>query len=207
MLRPNVRAAINFEDVDPVVYKKTLAFINNFVINTTQFMNRFSYLCEEKLSSVSRDIQRLEITMSLLEAKLVSIPGMDQITTPLAEDAPATAVAATPNAADAAAPIAPNAPPPPPPPSAGPVAPSAAPTARAQDDDDFDSDSDDDNAGGGGAAVAAAAAGEPPALMMKDDPRYERYFKMVKMGVMVAQVKQKMQMEGINPNILEYVVQ
>ena len=71
---------INYEQVDPVPYKTTLAFINNFVINTTQFVNRFSYLAEQKLSDVSRDIHRLEITMSILEAKLDSIPGLENIT-------------------------------------------------------------------------------------------------------------------------------
>ena len=203
MLRPNVRAAINFEDVEPVSYKKTLAFINNFVINTTQFMNRFSYLCEEKLGQVSKDIQRIEITLAILEAKLASIPGLEQITTPLADDATIASTG--------------PAPPPPPGESAGPVAPTASATpptptpaassSSAADDDDFDSDSDDDGASGGPPAPAAVAAAPDaaPVMTMKDDPRYERYFKMLKMGVLMAQVKQKMQMEGYDPNILEYV--
>jgi WASH complex subunit CCDC53 len=38
---------------------------------------------------------------------------------------------------------------------------------------------------------------------MKDDPRYARYFKMVQIGVPMAQVKQKMMMEGVNPDILD----
>ena len=58
--------AINYEEVEGLPYKKTLAFVNNFVINTTQFINRFSFLCEHKLAGVSRDIQRLEATMSIL---------------------------------------------------------------------------------------------------------------------------------------------
>src|SRR6185437_136554 len=37
---------------------------------------RFSYLCEQKLNDVSRNIQRLETTLSLLETKLQSIDGL-----------------------------------------------------------------------------------------------------------------------------------
>jgi len=70
---------IDYTAVDPLPYKKTLAYVNHFIINTTQFLNRFSYLCEQKLNDVSRDIQRLEITMSILEAKLNSIPELDGI--------------------------------------------------------------------------------------------------------------------------------
>jgi len=51
--------------------------VNNFVINTTEFLNKFSYLCEQKLAKVTADIERLEITMNILEAKLASIPGLE----------------------------------------------------------------------------------------------------------------------------------
>jgi len=38
---------------------------------------------------------------------------------------------------------------------------------------------------------------------VKDDPRYARYFKMIGFGVPLAQVKQKMMFEGINPDVLD----
>src|SRR5690606_34037821 len=62
---------------------KTIALVNAFVINTTQFLNKFAYLCEEKLANVAQELQRLEITMYILEAKLASIPGLENITVDL----------------------------------------------------------------------------------------------------------------------------
>lgn len=67
---------IDYRRVEPIPVKKTVAFVNNFIIDTTQFLNRFSYLCEQRLNDVSRKLQRLEVTMALLEAKLNSIPGL-----------------------------------------------------------------------------------------------------------------------------------
>eukprot|EP01094_Clydonella_sp_ATCC50884_P006655 TRINITY_DN15869_c0_g1_i1.p2 TRINITY_DN15869_c0_g1~~TRINITY_DN15869_c0_g1_i1.p2 ORF type:complete len:218 (-),score=79.87 TRINITY_DN15869_c0_g1_i1:49-702(-) len=190
-MRRNVRVAINYEEVESLSYKKTLAFVNGFVINTTQFLNRFSFLCEQKLAGVSRDIQRLETTMSILEAKLASIPELEGIT-----------------AASGGAAAAPS----------GPVAPAgdgvSAPASTAAPEDDDDDFFDDEGpaaaapapapaAGGGEAAEAAAEPAAPSGMTMEHDPRYSRYFKMVKMGVLAAQVKQKMMMEGVDPDILD----
>ena len=72
--------AVNYSKVSAIPPKKSLAYVNNFVINTTQFLNRFSYVCENKLREVSSDITRLEIMLSILESKLASIPGLEGIT-------------------------------------------------------------------------------------------------------------------------------
>lgn len=72
--------AVNLTKVSPIPQKKTISYINNFVINTTQFLNRFSYVCENKLREVSTDISRIEIMLAILEAKLASIPGLDGVT-------------------------------------------------------------------------------------------------------------------------------
>lgn len=45
-------------------------------------------------------------------------------------------------------------------------------------------------------AEAPAAQEAEPGLKMKDDPRYARYFRMVAIGVPLANVKQKMMLEG-----------
>jgi hypothetical protein len=44
--------------VEPIPFKKTVAYVNHFVIQTTQFLNRFSFLCEQRLDQVSRHLQR-----------------------------------------------------------------------------------------------------------------------------------------------------
>jgi hypothetical protein len=59
-------------------------FINNFIVNTTKFLNTFSESCDIKLTNISAKINNLDIVLSVLEAKLNSVPGLetDDITPP-----------------------------------------------------------------------------------------------------------------------------
>lgn len=70
-----MQAPLDFKTIEPISYKQTVAVINSFVIGTTDYLNKFSFWCEKKLMEVSRNIERLEITMNILEAKLASIEG------------------------------------------------------------------------------------------------------------------------------------
>merc|ERR1711879_209363 len=72
--------AINYEKVEPVPHGKTLGFLNSFLVDTTEFLNRFSGVCEQRLNEVSTSLQRLEVTMAILESKLESIPGLESVT-------------------------------------------------------------------------------------------------------------------------------
>lgn len=63
--------------IKPVTLQKTLLLINNFVVNTSIFLNSFSESCEKKISAVSSKVTELEILLAVLEAKLNSIPGLE----------------------------------------------------------------------------------------------------------------------------------
>lgn len=81
--------------------------INNFVLNTTSFLNNFTDVCEKKLSGVSGKLSELEILLAVLEAKLDSIPSIDDGDSPSAPipatgDAEAGATAASVTAAPVA---------------------------------------------------------------------------------------------------------
>lgn len=54
-----------------------MILINNFVANTSDFFNTFSESVEKKISNVSNRITELEILLSFMEAKLHSIPGIE----------------------------------------------------------------------------------------------------------------------------------
>jgi len=161
-----VEPVVDYSRVEGISTTKTLSAVNSFVINTTQFLNRFSYVCELKLNDISRHIQQLEVSLALLEAKLQSVPGL--------------------NDALGGAPL----------PAAGGIS-SAAPAQLAPPA----------QAAPAQAAVAEAPAPpaepEKPVLKMKDDPRYTRYFKMLSVGVPMAQIKQKMMAEGYPPEVLD----
>ena len=66
----------DLKECRPVPLRKTLVLVNNFMVSTVRFMNRFSTLCEEKLQIVSRDITRIETSLAILEAKMNSIPDL-----------------------------------------------------------------------------------------------------------------------------------
>ena len=55
---------------------KSLLLINNFVANTTRFLNHFAHECEERVTRVSDTVTRVEILLAILEAKLNSIPDL-----------------------------------------------------------------------------------------------------------------------------------
>lgn len=156
-----MQAHVDYTEVKPIPHQLTIQFINNFVINTTQFLNKFALTCDDKLRDVHNRIQRLEITMNILDAKLNSIDGMEEVRV----DAPAAAPAATTTHTNSA--------------------PAAAPAYQAEEPE-----------------PVAAASG----MKNKEDPRYSKYFKMILVGVPLAQVQNKMMMEGVPPSVLEYVL-
>lgn len=67
------------ETLPPIPQVKTVIVINNFIANTTSFLNLFAQVCESKLSTVSQRLSDIELTLSLLEAKLDSVPGIADV--------------------------------------------------------------------------------------------------------------------------------
>lgn len=124
---PLVGPNVDYTKVGPINHKRTLAFLNHFITHSVRFLNRFSCVCEEKLADLSNKIQRIEIMMSILEAK-ASLPP------PTEEPAPEP---------------------------------------------------------------------EKPAMTVSKDPRYAKYFQMIKVGVPLMAIAPKMQAEGLDPSLLE----
>ncbi|XP_062059020.1 WASH complex subunit 3 isoform X5 [Lepus europaeus] len=76
---PLMGSGIDLTKVPAIQQKRTVAFLNQFVVHTVQFLNRFSTVCEEKLANLSLRIQQIETTLNILDAKLSSIPGLDDV--------------------------------------------------------------------------------------------------------------------------------
>ncbi|XP_021060843.1 WASH complex subunit 3 isoform X2 [Mus pahari] len=77
---PLMGSGIDLTKVPAIQQKRTVAFLNQFVVHTVQFLNRFSAVCEEKLADLSLRIQQIETTLNILDAKLSSIPGLEDVT-------------------------------------------------------------------------------------------------------------------------------
>lgn len=102
---------MNNSTLKPVPIHFTLLLVNNFLINTTNFLNQFSETVEKKISGVSSRVTELEILLAVLEAKLNSIPGLEfssgelpPTAAPAASSAPAAPSSAAAPAAAAPAP-------------------------------------------------------------------------------------------------------
>lgn len=77
---PIVGSGVDLTKVPAIQQRRIVAFLNQFIVHTVRFLNRFSTVCEEKLATVSLRIQQIETTLSILEAKLASIPGLEEVT-------------------------------------------------------------------------------------------------------------------------------
>ena len=68
-----MESKINLAQVSPVNYKVTAALVNQFVVSTTQFLNRFASRCDKKLQQVGTNMHRIEVFHSnLLLASVTS---------------------------------------------------------------------------------------------------------------------------------------
>ncbi|XP_034382224.1 WASH complex subunit 3 [Cyclopterus lumpus] len=171
---PIVGSGVDLTKVPAIQQRRVVAYLNQFVVHTVRFLNRFSTVCEEKLSNISLRIQQIETTLSILEAKLSSIPGLEDVKIdgvgqrqPAPANGPSTA-----GHGHADGPPARTLPPP------QPVAPEPAATPKAE-------------------------ASADNVLTVAKDPRYARYLKMVHVGVPVMAIKNKMVLEGLDPNLLD----
>ncbi|CAM6102018.1 unnamed protein product [Calypogeia fissa] len=61
----------------PISDQRTLFLVSTFVIHTVRLLNNFSVICEDKLADVHRRIVQADATVSLLEAKLRSVDGLE----------------------------------------------------------------------------------------------------------------------------------
>ncbi|XP_049868481.1 WASH complex subunit 3 [Pectinophora gossypiella] len=156
-------ADLDLSKVAALQQKRTLAFVNHFVITTVQFLNNFMKKCEHKLMHFERKLEKVEAAMVLLEARLSSIPEVN--TEP--EQKPQK----TPDEVE--------------------------PSQTVDQTDSEPPKGESDN-----------KAEEPPAPEPSAPvhPEYERFVKMVQVGVPLEAVKLKVSLEGLDPNMLVKVL-
>ncbi|KAK2580704.1 hypothetical protein KPH14_011334 [Odynerus spinipes] len=77
---PIIEPTIDYTKVPPINQKRTISFINHFIVNTVTFLNKFALSCEEKLFEFENKLQRVEASLAILESRLSSIPDLEQNT-------------------------------------------------------------------------------------------------------------------------------
>lgn len=176
---PIVGSGVDLTKVPAIQQRRIVAYLNQFVAHTVRFLNRFSTVCEEKLSNISLRIQQIETTLCILEAKLSSIPGLEDVTIdagpsqqqPAQANGPTTSIQSQTDGPAAA-----TLPPP------EPVQTTPEPTIPE--------------------TIEENVAAENVMTVAKDH-RYARYLKMVQVGVPVMAIRNKMVLEGLDPNLLD----
>lgn len=73
--------AVDKSQMPPLHQKRVLAFINHFIINSCNFLNDFALKCESKFVDLERKMQKVEAALTIIEAKLASVPDVTDTTT------------------------------------------------------------------------------------------------------------------------------
>lgn len=65
---------LDLSEAPPINQKRLVTFVNHFLINIVDFLNKFSKHCTYKLLTFDQKINKIEAELCLLESKLNSIP-------------------------------------------------------------------------------------------------------------------------------------
>ncbi|XP_033225569.1 WASH complex subunit 3 [Belonocnema kinseyi] len=74
---PIIEPTIDYTKVPPINQKRTITFINHFIVHTVTFLNKFALTCEERLFEFENKLQRVQASLEILESRLSSIPGLE----------------------------------------------------------------------------------------------------------------------------------
>ncbi|CAI5709505.1 unnamed protein product [Peronospora destructor] len=226
-----VELPIDLSQLPSIPAAKSLLLINNFVANTTRFLNHFAHECEERITHVSNNVTRVEILLAILEAKLNSIPDLSVTDAEVAaaadlnlnmnqmdlgisdQDLPSMETAATngtplpPPSDQNGSSIVDMAPlPPPPSPSMDGmkmalVVPPPPPLGPPSPAGSIPPPLPPSMGDFDDAEVEVKSDG-PSMLKLKDDPVYAKYFTMRRLGIPEQVIKHKLLMDGMDTKIL-----
>ncbi|XP_072309881.1 WASH complex subunit 3 [Eucyclogobius newberryi] len=172
---PIVGSGVDLTKVPAIQQRRTIAFLNQFIVHTVRFLNRFSTVCEEKLANISLRVQQIETTLSILEAKLSSIPGLEDVTVKnevsLQQNTKTNGLPANSTQTE---------------------------TLRTMPATEVVQTEPDPST-----ALKVEEIIPENVKTVAKDPQYARYLKMVQVGVPVMAIKNKMVLEGLDPNLLD----
>ncbi|CAH1407144.1 unnamed protein product [Nezara viridula] len=158
---------LDLAQAPPINQKRLVTFINHFLINTVDFLNKFSKHCTHKLFTLDQKINRIEAELCLLESKLNSIPEVAdskdvnvELPKPEESEVPKSSENNEEN---------------------------GQPTEEVKEK----------------VEIPVVDEVDPPKEAEPENPELLKYRKMIQVGVPLQAVKIKMQIEGLDPNLLD----
>ncbi|CAJ0607788.1 unnamed protein product [Cylicocyclus nassatus] len=184
-----IKSDIDLSEVAPLNRRRVVAFVNCYLLRMTDHLNAFASEAERMILETERQLHAVDIKLQLLEAKLAAIPDPGAKS---GNDLTKGSILEAKNVISSDS-------------SAKPLAPSINQEVVGPSQEKESSSVPD--IGSGDPQQPASSEQETSntqqVLLVKDDPVYAKYFRMLKLGVLEAAVKQKMQSEGFDPALLD----
>uniref|UniRef100_A0A8D8R5B1 WASH complex subunit CCDC53 n=1 Tax=Cacopsylla melanoneura TaxID=428564 RepID=A0A8D8R5B1_9HEMI len=173
---------MDLSKVPPIQQKRIVEFVNNFVISTVQFLDKFANNCEISLQRLDVKLRKVEAELCILEYKLNSVPALKTTSVP-----------------NVVAPAIPQSPDPPNPvPNPNISSSPATPTQEvAQENNPKEENPADTNSN----PHDETDADNKPKEEVPEE--LKRFYKMIQFGVPVQAVKLKMKAEGFDPELIQ----
>ncbi|XP_068203958.1 WASH complex subunit 3 [Palaemon carinicauda] len=187
MLRSSlVTPYVDLSKVEAINQKRTLAFINHWVLHTVGFLNQFSAVCEERLISLNTKLRRADQSLAILEAKLNSVPDLEGI------NAPAIKSVQPSNTTESAPTTEPNS-----------LQNQEQPNILSPETGGIQTETSEPNKEPNKGENDIPLSPDAVVSPVSKDPRFAPYFKMLAVGVPLPAVQMKMRSEGLDPSILD----
>jgi len=207
---PVVSPGIDYRLVDPINPRRILSFINHLSSHSASFLNKFACSCEDRLEKVAVRVDKIEATLAILEAKLSSIAGLENIKVNVtssdvsklesSSSNPPALLSSSKTHPPPPPPSLPNSIPPPPPPPPPPLN-SIPPPPPLPPITQNSAPLPEPNA----SPLEGESISQQNMVMAKDHIELKKYFKMVAMGVPLQAAKNKLASEwpSIDPDMLD----
>lgn len=161
-----------------------MAFVNTFIFKTVTFLDEFLNQCESKFSDFEQKLHRVDTQLQLIEAKLGSIPGLEN-----------SSIGSEQNGAglDGIVTVQVEAPK------------EEAPKLEEeiQKEETIENKDVVDQPTESSTEIDNPQQTTVEGVRAKDDYRYKKYFKLIQLGVPPQAIKNKLQSEGMDPDIID----
>ena len=152
--------------------QEIVLLVNYFITTTVSLVNKFALCCEDKLTAIAQRTSSVEAQLTLLEAKLDSIPGAAGTVEDIVPRVPIPADGGSVGGGDLGG-------------------------------GEGDASDNDDGGDDGGDGDVETAPPPPGKCQAQEHPDYQGFFKLKRLGVPDPQIRFKLSLAGLTPDLIE----